>query len=336
VDLFFILSGFLIGGILMDQRESENYFKAFYIRRCCRILPPYLLLLASYLILKSLLAVYSSSAWFQELFTDGGMPFWANLTFCQNYVSGLTGHYNPDWLNVNWSLAMEEQFYLVLPLAIWLVRPSFLVKILVVPLGLHPWVQLFLGIFYARAFIAAGCALPVRADALLIGVICAFAIRQENFRSWLSRSRRGMNGLFIFLLLGLIWVLTKYDLGTFEYERILFFNLWVALFYACLVLVAVSYKQGIIARAMRFPPLRKLGAISYSVYLFHLPINGLLHGLLLGKDRRYRDGQDVLVSVAAVMLTLFFSSLLWWVLEKPVIAWGHSFPYGRQKRSAGK
>jgi peptidoglycan/LPS O-acetylase OafA/YrhL len=160
VDLFFILSGFLIGGILMDQRDSDNYFKAFYIRRCCRILPPYLLLLASYLILKSLLGGYSAQAWFKELFTEGGVPFWANLTFCQNYVSAITGHYNPDWLNVNWSLAMEEQFYLVLPLAIWLLRPSLLVKILVVPLCLHPLVQLFLCIFYAWAFIVLGCALP--------------------------------------------------------------------------------------------------------------------------------------------------------------------------------
>jgi peptidoglycan/LPS O-acetylase OafA/YrhL len=170
----------------------------------------------------------------------------------------------------------------------------------------------------------------------LIGFICAFAVRQEKVQSWLAQSRRGMNTLFIFLLLGLVFILTKYDLGTFEYERILFFNLWVALFYTCLVLLAVTYKQGMVATTMRFAPLRKLGTISYSVYLFHLPINGLLHGLLLGKDRRYRDAEDVFVSVAALILTLFFSRVLWRVLEKPMIAWGHSFFYSRPKNSGGQ
>ncbi len=114
VDLFFVLSGFLIGGILMDNRAAENYFKAFYIRRGCRILPVYLLVLAVYLALKVLLAAYSSEDWFKELFLQGGMPFWAYLTFAQNIVKAATFLVNSDFLIVTWSLVVEEQFYLVL------------------------------------------------------------------------------------------------------------------------------------------------------------------------------------------------------------------------------
>lgn len=333
VDLFFVLSGFLIGGILMDNRDSENYFKSFYVRRCCRILPPYLLVIGAYVFFKFLLAAYSTQPWFGELFLQGGLPLWANLTFTQNYVQNLTHHYNPDWLNVNWSLAIEEQFYLVLPLALWLFRPSQLVKAILVVVCLNPLLQLYLCIFHPLGYFVISNLFPIRGHALLIGVICAYLLRQEKARAWITHNLAHFYVLFAVFFAGVIYIAPRYHFGYFEFERILLFNLWLALFYACLLLLAVVNKNGPIAFAMRFAPLRKLGTISYGVYLFHMPINGLMHGLILGRDRRYRELSDVFVAVGSLVVIVIFTSLMWRFLEKPIVTWGHTFSYNPRKSS---
>lgn len=331
VDLFFVLSGFLIGGILMDHRQTENYFKSFYVRRCCRILPAYLLTLTVYLALKLLLTSYASEAWFKGLFFQGGMPSWAYFTFAQNIVKAATFHVNADWMIVTWSLVVEEQFYLVLPLALWLCRPSRVVKIALVLICLNPMIQLFLRIQNPVAYDAVANVLPVRGDALLVGLICACCLRQNRIESWLAQNLRLLGAVLIVLLLGMFAMTPMYGRGAYEYERILFFDVWLGLFYGGLLLVAVTNKAGVVSAAMRWPLLRRLGAISYGVYLFHVPINGLLHGFLLGKDTSYRSPADALVTILALAVTLLFSTASWHFFEKPVIAWGHSFLYGKPK-----
>jgi peptidoglycan/LPS O-acetylase OafA/YrhL len=335
VDLFFVLSGFLIGGILMDQREGENYFKSFYARRCCRILPPYFLLLISYLVVRWLLAAHVPAEWYKLLFLQGHMPFWANLTFTQNFVQVATQRYNPNWLIVTWSLVVEEQFYLVLPLVIWLLRPSLVVKIFLAVVFLNPVFQLYLCISNPVSYMVADGLITVRADALPIGVICAYAVRQNWFRLWVAQNPASLKQIFVVLLLGMVWIMAVYDASSLEYERIIFFKLWVALFYAGLLLVSVTGPNGIVSGMMRFPPLRQLGMISYGVYLFHQPINGLLHGLLLGRDYWFHEPVDVLVTAGSLAVTLAVTTLSWRFVEKPIVAWGHSFLYGRHDRSTG-
>ena len=334
VALFFVLSGFLIGGILMDHRHSENYFKSFYIRRCCRILPLYYLALALYVVVKSLLASHSSEDWFNELFLRGAMPFWANLTFTQNFVQVITHHCNPDWSMVNWSLVLEEQFYLVLPLALWLLRPSQLMIILLVLICLHPWCQLFLCIFHPVTYVNASGLFPSRADALFVGVICAHALRQDRLQTWLAGNRVRLNAVFVILLAGACWIAGVYDQSGLEYERIAIFDLWLTLFFAVLLLVSVTNSQGAVAACMRLPPLRWLGTISYAMYLFHVPVNGLMHGLILGRDDRFREISDVVVSAAAFAMTLLLATISWRFFEKPIIAWGRSFSYKDPKAPA--
>jgi peptidoglycan/LPS O-acetylase OafA/YrhL len=128
VDLFFVLSGFLIGGILMDHRQSHRYFSTFYLRRICRILPVYLLLIGSFstiLLLGLPQRIPQLAMW---LFHDN-MPIWSFATFTQNIQMALAGKQVSGWAGITWSLAVEEQFYLVWPLILalgWKIfKPKF-------------------------------------------------------------------------------------------------------------------------------------------------------------------------------------------------------------------
>ena len=119
VDLFFVLSGFLIGGILLDARGSPNYFKTFYVRRFFRIIPIYYAWVLLYVLLVTLaghvVQVHSNSGRPEEL----GASIYVHFLFLQNVwpitLAGLAG----AWLSPTWSLAVEEQFYLVCP---WMIR----------------------------------------------------------------------------------------------------------------------------------------------------------------------------------------------------------------------
>ena len=117
VDLFFVLSGFLIGGILLEHRESPNYFQTFYARRVCRIIPLYYLLLLGCWIGICAGLAERSPGW-KWLFANP-MPFWSYVVFAQNSFMMQEGDFGANALAVTWSLAIEEQFYLVFP---WLVR----------------------------------------------------------------------------------------------------------------------------------------------------------------------------------------------------------------------
>lgn len=125
VDLFFVLSGFLIVGILLDARGSRNFFRVFYTRRACRILPLYYLIVILFVLLGVTGLVKND--W---LFT-GGLPLWSYLTLTQNYLMHAQG-FGPNWLGVTWSLAIEEQFYLVIPLLVWLLNRKQLFAVLLI------------------------------------------------------------------------------------------------------------------------------------------------------------------------------------------------------------
>ena len=115
VDLFFVLSGFLIGGILLDARGASNYFRVFYTRRAYRILPLYLALCGA-----SVLIFYTHLPTHSWLF-EGKTPWYAYLTFGQNFWM-VKGTLDSRQMDMTWSLAVEEQFYLTLPLVIRFVR----------------------------------------------------------------------------------------------------------------------------------------------------------------------------------------------------------------------
>ena len=167
VDLFFCLSGFLIAGIIIDQKNCKNFYSVFYARRACRIIPLYLAIIVGYLL-------YSNS--FDIVYY---------LSFTQNVLWALQGKWGPSWTGVTWSLAVEEQFYLVLPLLIRLCRPRFQPIVFIGCIVLAPLCRQ-IAVWYFGNRYAAYLLLPCRMDALFSGVLVAWAIRQASIISWIG------------------------------------------------------------------------------------------------------------------------------------------------------
>jgi len=125
VDLFFVLSGFLITGILLDTRGNERYFTSFYARRILRIFPLYYLILFLALVVLPKFPAVHTVLIGQDASVDlpPQWPYWLYLT---NFSIADRGWVH-GWVDVAWSLAIEEQFYLIWPLVVWwrgCARPS--------------------------------------------------------------------------------------------------------------------------------------------------------------------------------------------------------------------
>src|SRR5882672_3129244 len=119
VDLFFVLSGFLIGGILLDVKDSPRYFRAFYARRFFRIIPVYFAWITVYI-----LVVRFAGKYLLALSHSGNTPPLGHLVynhylFLQNFYLDRFHNLAGAWFDHTWSLAVEEQFYLVTPLLVY-------------------------------------------------------------------------------------------------------------------------------------------------------------------------------------------------------------------------
>jgi peptidoglycan/LPS O-acetylase OafA/YrhL len=189
VDLFFVLSGFLIGGILMREREAPNFFRVFYLRRTCRILPIYYLVVLSY---------FPAAAWlgsapeFAKLLAHP-FPAWSYATFLQNWQMAQADTFGPNWLAVTWSLAIEEQFYLLAPLMVFLLPPRRLPWALGAMALLAPAVRTVLFFTHQPHWHLAYVLLPGRCDPLAIGMLGAYAMSKPAFVAWLRAHLRELS-----------------------------------------------------------------------------------------------------------------------------------------------
>src|SRR5579859_2743785 len=128
VDLFFILSGFLIGGILLGSRQSPRYFSTFYMRRVHRILPVYYGWILLYVLIFGGIRLLTPNSGIVNATDLLPVPYYA--LFLQNSFGGFTP-LEWKWFAVTWSLAVEEQFYLFAPLLVRWISESRLIILIV-------------------------------------------------------------------------------------------------------------------------------------------------------------------------------------------------------------
>lgn len=213
VDIFFVLSGFLITGILFDTREDSEYFKRFFARRSLRIFPVFYVVVAVLLVLTPVLHYQWRAGHLLFLIYMGN--FFANHDVTLYLVQSANHPTFQVFLGHFWSLCVEEQFYLLWPIAIWLVRDRINL------LWLASGICMLAFALRCVMFVVAGPAkaetwiirtLPFRMDTLLIGGILALLLRGPNADRW-QRFCRPVLIAGCALTLAIFWLSPAYDSG---------------------------------------------------------------------------------------------------------------------------
>jgi len=316
VDLFFVLSGFLIGGILLDSAFGERYFAPFYIRRAHRILPLYaIVLMLAFLARYTCRHLGSLPPWL-----DGRIPFWYYSVFLQNVWMAMRGTFGAGGLGVTWSLAVEEQFYLTLPLIIRYVCRSRLWWIVGFMIVGAPLLRMLLSASTVHGVFAGYVMMPCRADALGWGIAAALATRTPVVWESILRLRRCVYVLFGCVGAAIVALLVSsfepFTASAFGLEYSI-----LAFFYFLLLMLVLTNRP--VAALFSLRPLTYLGTIAYGLYLLHNPL--LAWGRQLGS--RFHSAQSgwvsLCVSSMAVCVSITVAAISWNYLEKPLIQRGH-------------
>jgi peptidoglycan/LPS O-acetylase OafA/YrhL len=327
VDLFFVLSGFLIGGILLDARNSSNYFQVFYSRRFFRIVPIYSVCLAGAYILSLMVdhGLASRLAWmFQDRFT-----FKSYVLFLQNFWMAKNSTYGIYGLGVTWSLAVEEQFYLTLPCVIRFLSPRRLFVAVLSGIVLAPLLRIALYSLWPAHTLSWVVLMPCRADALLLGVLAAIAVR--NFHPQLVKHRALLPPAVALLACGFLFLTVK-AADPYRFPMLSFGFTWLALFYCAILMSALLYRDSLLARCLRWRSLAWLGSIAYGTYLLHEFVRSLFFGLLWSHLPEDLSVVNFSVSVLALVVTLAICRVSWRLFEQPLILIGHKVRYQQAVR----
>jgi peptidoglycan/LPS O-acetylase OafA/YrhL len=325
VDLFFVLSGFLLGGICLRHRRAPNFFAVFYARRIFRIFPLYFVWIVLWLTLPLLAAPAISSV------TVVGEPAWPYAAFVQNWYFALRGAYGSTWMAVTWSLAVEEQFYLLLPALVRWVPPSRLGAVLLVLIVTAPLARaaVIFGL-PASSAMAAYWLLPCRWDALFLGVLAALWTQRPEGAAWASRHLPAFKLYATCAAAALLGLLVVAPDKRQPLNAVLGFSL-IDLFFAVLVVLArFDTKCG---RLLSWRPLTWLGSISFGVYLFHLGFLSLLLAVFqIGGD--VHDGQGLAIVFVAAPGTVALAWLSFRFFESPLVRIGQRWQYAGAGTSA--
>jgi peptidoglycan/LPS O-acetylase OafA/YrhL len=327
VDLFFVLSGFLIGGILIDARGSSSFFSTFYLRRVFRIMPIYYLWIALYVGAVALFGAAIQARSFSAQILPHGFAVYSHFLFLQNFLplaSSPTSGFWGSWFGHLWSLAVEEQFYLAAPLMIAWLSPRRLTSALIAIVCCAPIFRTLL--LLNATSLDPTRLMPARADALALGMLAAIAWRSNSARNWL-RDKRTPIGVLLCVLLTGYGLLCRYAPGTRSMAVVSFGFTWIGIFYALLLMFILTAPESWIAQAMRTNWLRNVGRVSYCMYVIHLMVSLLLYVLLTHARPQIQTFTGACVAALAVIVTYGVACASWIVLEEPLLALGHRYKY---------
>jgi peptidoglycan/LPS O-acetylase OafA/YrhL len=267
VDLFFVLSGFLITGILIQSQQSKSYYRAFYARRTVRIFPIYYLSLFLFFgVTPLILRLTHRADWVASFIVPSSQA--SAWSYTLNWRLGFNAAI-PVFIGHFWSLSIEEQFYLVWPLMVRrLLRRNFaLWCMLLIALSLSART-----IFMSLNMESAAYALTIcRLDALATGGLIAFTMRTDKYRKLLTKSARALT-VSAFVGLTLILMITKHASHATFWMGSIGLTLWAMLFGGILVTALLSDRSNLVRRFTSNKALRFVGKYSYSLYICHQPV----------------------------------------------------------------
>lgn len=323
VDLFFVLSGFLIIGILVDVQNKKGWSRIFYWRRLLRIYPPYIALILAY---------WLCYAWVGETAgfnTNTGLvtQLAAQLTFTWNWLMALTESAVSRGFSVTWSVAIEEWFYLLAPWVLVVTPRRHLVALLlsigVVSIALRALAWLWLGSAYSLApYILP----PFRLDGLCAGGLLALAVRNPETSNFL-RARATVIAKAALAFTIATPLLIAGMKSNLESNMYLWGHTYLTVAYTVVLLWTVQSAGTSKARLLRAWPLREAGRYSYTLYLFH-PLFISLFFTLKGETRELVNSWATFgLALAALLCSLGFSVLFYWVIERWAVSLGHRSRY---------
>lgn len=332
VDLFFVLSGFLITGILYDNRGREGYFRDFYARRALRIFPLYF----GFLALRFFVAPQLFEVEGVELHSPPAQQAWAWLYLTNLQIvllgpgseSAFTGHF--------WSLAIEEQFYLVWPAVVLLLPRRRLVALCCLVVAAAPLLRAVFVYGFGASFWAYYFT-PSRMDALAMGALVALAVRAPGGLDALLRWRVPVLAVSGAALAALyVWR----GLGSRDAVVLTAGMSVVGFFFAALIVTAVAAAPGTpLHRAFVHPALLFFGRYSYSLYVFHLAVDEALQRTAFRERGPVAVGgvlvpAQLLFLAAGVSITILLSVASWHLYEKHFLKLKDRFRYGRPRERA--
>lgn len=316
VDLFFVLSGFLIGGILMDNQTSPHFFKTFYLRRVARILPLYYVVVLLALVAVALRNEAGLGGSAADL---RAVPWWAYVLHVQNIFMAASGDWGIGPLQVTWSLAVEEQFYLLFPVVIWLVRKRLVIYVLILGF-ISGWVFRVLSThIHPHPSFASYVLLPCRWDSLFAGGLLAWAIRNKAGFLKVLQDARLRNTLLI--LLGSAHViLYNLDAGIGSRNAAYFGHTLFALTGVTLIAISVVAVKSRVRAFFRQRWLCWLGGISYGLYLSHMLALRSVYWLWTGSSTPLiHDLRSAGACAAGLAASVVVASVSWTFIEKPLV-----------------
>jgi peptidoglycan/LPS O-acetylase OafA/YrhL len=322
MDLFFILSGFLIGSILLHSVEhsGSQQVRRFYLRRAFRTFPPYYVVLTILVFTTSLSSSQRHHLWLEYLYlTNYGRPL---------AIRGLV----MPW---GWSLALEEQFYLAVPLlfvvllrvrsdrgrvgllaALW--ASAFVVR-LVLHLRHPDWDEesLYNFLYYKT---------HARYDTLVAGIFLAYVQSRwrEPIGRWLERpAARAIVAVPSLLCLWLLMNQWVFGWGGAPLAHVLSWGTLTTIMYAGWILLLLNDRGGWIQRALSLPVFRRMATLGYGVYLVHLPLcTGVMSPAAHALTERFGWPMFLVWPLAVVALfglSMAVSYVLHLSIEKPAL-----------------
>jgi len=294
VDLFFVLSGFLITGILLDSKSSGDYFRNFYARRCLRIWPLYYSVLILMFVIVPLVRPQDTAELFQR-----SSPWWSYPFFLQNFlVAAPASAVGP--LGVSWSLAVEELFYLVWPFFVRFVSTERLHFIAWVVLLLSPGLRLFFltqhWIIYSNPF--------CRLDGMMAGALLAILARKSGF----------VPGQLLKPAWTVFLVAAPLAIATAAYDAMWLAFSMAVLASASFVFLALFSANTWLRAFLTNRFLVFTGTISYGLYLLHKIPDDVL------KHLHWKDTQPIAAFWVAVAASYLLAIASWNLLEKPFLS----------------
>jgi peptidoglycan/LPS O-acetylase OafA/YrhL len=309
VFVFFVLSGYLITRILLNYTDSGaskgTVAAQFFWRRFLRLAPAYY----TALVVTALLGVAGMRA-----------SWWVHFLYLSNVQVAVSGHWNDA--SHFWSLAVEEQFYLLWFVVVVVLPERFLLPLIVGCLGLAPAYRL--GVKLAGLNEITFVLLPGTIDSLATGALIAFLAVRNKLA--MAETILG-DGRFLILLLGVVAALSL-PLGWNALFKFVFDATCINALAASLIIAAQSQREIRYLGWLSWSPLRHMGKISYGIYVYHYFMPTIARHFWPGISDYAHGSFRIVIFLVFAAASLAAAQLSWVLLEQPALKLKQSLPTG--------